>query len=199
MFSVSVSLPGTVIPRDEVPPDEANFAQVPILVIGLPFGSVIEVTDKVTPPVNVPIGFTAIIVEAPVGSPAESPRLFDSAATVKLPVCTTSCTEQEVWLPFASVPTIEMIDVPAGVPIGAVRLSVLLGLAAETDAGLRLAVEGVATSDAPAVKPLSGSSVIVLVTGVVPPIGTITESGLLTRPKLASTFTSIVAVAVNPF
>ena len=189
---------GTVIPVDEVPFDEANVAQLPILLNGFPSGSVIEDTDNVTGPVNAPIGFTAITDDSPVIAPADTPKLFDSAATVKLPVCRIAWTLQDVSLPFESVPTIVTIDVPAAVPAGAVRVSVLFGLAEETVAALRPAVamppvtgsgDGVATSDTLAVKPGFGSSVIVLVTPVADPIGTTTVSGLSLSQKLASKLT----------
>jgi hypothetical protein len=85
MFSVSVSLLGTEIPVDDVPSDEANVAHLPILVTEFPFGSVIDDTVNVTGPVNAPIGETAMMDDVPL-SPADTPKLFDRAATVTLPV-----------------------------------------------------------------------------------------------------------------
>ena len=166
---------GTVIPVEVTPFDDSNVAQLPILVTGFPLGSLIDETVNVTFPVNDPIGFTAIIEDAPLLPPADTPRLFDSAATVKLPVWRIACTEQDVLLPFESVPTISTLDVPAAVPAGVLRLRVLFGLAEETVAALRPAVamppvtgsgDGAATSDTLAVKPGFGVSVIVLVTAV---------------------------------
>jgi hypothetical protein len=128
------------------------------------------------------------------------------AEIMKLAVCTVTCTEQEVSLPFASVPVIYTIGDPATAPDAALTVKMLvrfplpaLMLALESEAVTVLpVVESGHTTRAKfttPVNPLYGRSVIVLV-AFGPPIGAVSESGFAERLKLACTETSIEQVAV---
>jgi hypothetical protein len=204
-LSVSVSLLGMVIPVEEIVFDEAKLAQAAGFDIILLLGSVIDDTFKVTGPVNPPSGETSMKDDDAV-PPAATSTSSCSASIVKLPVCTVACTEHDVSLPFGSVPTMVTMAVPATVVGGTVRVSVVLGLAAETVVDCKVAAtvapvtgsaETVATSVTPAVKPASGDSVIVVGVPVVTPMGTVTVVGLQFSQKLASTLTSKVVDAVG--
>jgi len=192
-FKVSVSLAGTVMPVELGASEEAKAAQPVGLIAGLPVGPVMDEMVKVTAPVKLPTGETTMSDDA-AGPPADASKQFDSAVTVKLPVCTVACTEQDVSLPFGSVPTMVTMAVPAFVPAGAVSVRIVVGLAAETVfepsfavtvAPVTVSGETVAASVTPAVNPSSGESEIVLVVPLATPIGTVTVSGFAFSQKLA--------------
>jgi hypothetical protein len=188
-FKVSVSLAGTVMPVELGASEEAKAAQPVGLIAGLPVGPVMDEMVKVTAPVKLPTGETTMSDDA-AGPPADASKQFDSAVTVKLPVCTVACTEQDV----GSVPTMVTMAVPAFVPAGAVSVRIVVGLAAETVfepsfavtvAPVTVSGETVAASVTPAVNPSSGESEIVLVVPLATPIGTVTVSGFAFSQKLA--------------
>jgi len=180
----------TVIPVEDVRPDEANATHGDGLVIGieLPLGSVIDVTVIVTGPVKppMPAARTCVDVEGP---PEYTLRLSGDAASVKPAVWTFASTEQLVSLPLASVPTIEMMSSSGGVPVAAETCIVSVSVPVDGSIyGLcRIAVIPVGACTARFTFPEnvpSGCRVIVVVWAVLP-VGTVRLSGLAESMKLA--------------
>jgi hypothetical protein len=85
-FRVSVSLDGMLMPIEAVVPEEAKLAvSAPVTMLPMPL--VIEVTVRVTGPVNDPSGKTAT-GSARGALPAAPVKVGSAGITEKLPVCT---------------------------------------------------------------------------------------------------------------